>query len=90
MNERVLSARGSAAVDFNLDGKMDVVIANNNDYPSLLLNDTHAETNWIGIKCIPINKCQTALIEVNSTKYTAPFAVKQAFASQSEIGRAHV
>ena len=85
MNERVLSARGGAAVDFNLDGKMDVVIANNNDYPSLLLNDTHTETNWIGIKCIPINKCQTALIEVNSTKYTAPFAVKQAFASQSAV-----
>lgn len=85
VNERVLSARGGAVFDFNLDGKMDVVIANNNDYPSLLLNTTNTDTNWIGIKCIPFNKCQRALIEVNGTKYAAPFAAKQAFASQSAV-----
>lgn len=85
VNERVLSARGGAVFDFNLDGMMDVVIANNNDYPSLLLNSTSTNTNWIGIKCIPINKCQSALLEVNGTKYNAPFAVKQAFASQSAV-----
>ena len=84
-NERVLSARGGAVFDFNLDGKMDVVISNNNDYPSLLLNTTNTDANWIGIKCIPVNKCQHAQIEVNGKKYTDPFAVKQAFGSQSAL-----
>lgn len=85
VHERVLSARGGAVFDFNLDGRMDVVIANNNDYPSLLVNSTNTNTNWIGIKCIPINKCQSALLEVNGIRYDAPFAVKQAFASQSAV-----
>lgn len=83
VNERVLSARGGAVFDSNLDGRMDVVIANNNDYPSLLLNTTTTNTNWIGIKCMPVNKCQSALIKVNGIRHNAPFAVKQAFASQS-------
>lgn len=82
-NMRNLSARGGATFDLNLDGKIDIVIANNNDYPSLLVNQSPINSPWLGLKCIPINQCMNVDISVNDSTFTNPFKIKQAFASQS-------
>lgn len=82
-NMRNLSARGGATFDINLDGKIDVVLANNNDYPSLLVNQSSITSPWLGLKCVPSNQCMDISISVNENVFRAPFKIKQAFASQS-------
>ena len=55
---RPLSARGLALGDFNNDGAVDVLIANNDDAPVLLRNNVGAKNHWLGLhlvgkKCNP-------------------------------------
>ncbi len=44
------SARGLAVGDFNNDGAIDVLVANNGGAPALLQNNAAAGNNWIGVK----------------------------------------
>ncbi len=43
-------ARGLAVGDFNNDGRVDVLIANNGDPPVLLKNNAGAGNHWVGLK----------------------------------------
>jgi hypothetical protein len=48
----MFSSRGCAFGDFNNDGKIDVVIVNMNDPPSLWRNDTQTANNSVLVKLI--------------------------------------
>jgi hypothetical protein len=43
-------ARGLAVGDFNNDGRVDVLVANNGEAPVLLKNNAGAENHWLGLK----------------------------------------
>ncbi len=45
-----LAARGLASGDFDNDGSVDVLIAQNNDAPILLRNNAGREDHWLGIR----------------------------------------
>jgi enediyne biosynthesis protein E4 len=47
---RVFPARGLAVGDFNNDGRLDVLIANNGEPPVLLRNNAGAANHWLGVK----------------------------------------
>jgi hypothetical protein len=44
-----MASRGLALGDFNNDGAIDVLIANNNEPPVLLRNEAGAQNNWLGL-----------------------------------------
>jgi hypothetical protein len=48
--QRFYPARGLAVGDYNNDGAVDVLIANNGGPPVLLRNEAAAGNNWLGIK----------------------------------------
>jgi enediyne biosynthesis protein E4 len=48
--KRPLSARGLAVGDFDNDGRVDVLIAENGGAPLLLKNNTGAGNGWLGLK----------------------------------------
>jgi len=45
-----LSARGLAVGDFDNDGRVDVLLANNGMAPALLRNESGRENHWLGVK----------------------------------------
>lgn len=47
---KLFTARGLAVGDYNNDGALDVLIANNGAPPVLLRNDAGPENNWLGLK----------------------------------------
>ncbi|HEY3138373.1 MAG TPA: CRTAC1 family protein [Blastocatellia bacterium] len=47
---RPFPARGLAVGDFNNDGRLDVLIANNGKPPLLLRNDAGKENHWVGLR----------------------------------------
>lgn len=47
-----LAARGMAAGDFNNDGAVDVLVANNNDPPLLLRNSIGHQNHWLGVRLV--------------------------------------
>ncbi|MDT4968022.1 MAG: enediyne biosynthesis protein [Acidobacteriota bacterium] len=49
---RQLTGRGMAAGDFDNDGHIDVLIANNGDAPILLRNTVGVHNNWLGLQLI--------------------------------------
>jgi enediyne biosynthesis protein E4 len=49
---RPLSGRGMALGDFNNDGAVDVLIANNDDAPLLLQNNAGRQNHWLGLRLI--------------------------------------
>ncbi len=53
---RMLVSRSLACADFNLDGRIDVIITNNDDYPQLLRNDCEIKGKWWGFKLGAKNK----------------------------------
>ncbi len=87
-NERVLSSRGAAYLDFNNDGALDIVINNNNDYASLLVNKIPNKANWIGFKCTPSFLCEKANITFNKKVFENAFNPQRHFMSQSAPGLA--
>jgi hypothetical protein len=48
--QRELSARGLAVGDFDNDGRVDVLIANNGLAPVLLHNEAGVENHWLGLR----------------------------------------
>jgi hypothetical protein len=48
--QRGFPARGLAVGDFNNDGRIDVLVANNGEAPLLLRNQAGAGNHWIGLK----------------------------------------
>jgi enediyne biosynthesis protein E4 len=49
---RTYTARGLAVGDFDNDGRLDVLIANNGAAPVLLRNQTGQANNWLGLKLV--------------------------------------
>lgn len=47
-----LAARGAAYADFDRDGDLDILIANNNGAPELLRNDGGNTNNWLTVRLI--------------------------------------
>ena len=50
--EKPMASRGLALGDFNNDGAIDVLIANNDEPPVLLRNEVGAHNNWLGLRLI--------------------------------------
>jgi enediyne biosynthesis protein E4 len=50
--QKPLSARGLAIGDFDNDGSVDVLIANNDDAPLLLRNKAGSQNQWLGLKLV--------------------------------------
>jgi hypothetical protein len=48
------STRSAIKLDYNNDGKMDLLLVNNNDFPQLMSNVSHDSGNWISLD-IPSN-----------------------------------
>jgi len=55
------SSRGAAFGDYNNDGKMDVLVLNLNDLPSLLRNEGGNTQNWIKLKLVGTKCNRTAI-----------------------------
>ncbi len=87
--ERVASSRGAAVLDFNLDGKMDLVIGNNNDYPTLLKNEAQSQLPWFGLKCVPAFLCKKAQLSIDGTLVEHAFVGQRTFGSFSIHGYLH-
>jgi hypothetical protein len=49
---RAMASRGLALGDFNNDGAIDVLIANNDEPPVLLHNEVGAKNNWLGLRLL--------------------------------------
>ena len=47
-----ISGRGMAIGDFNNDGSVDVLVAQNNDAPILLRNNAGRRNHWLGVRLI--------------------------------------
>ena len=47
-----MSSRGLAIGDFNNDGAIDVLIANNDEPRFLLRNEVGAQNNWLGLRLV--------------------------------------
>ncbi len=45
-------SRGLAVGDFNNDGRLDVLVANNGEAPLLLRNNSSPENRWVGLKLV--------------------------------------
>ena len=55
------SSRGAAFGDYNNNGRIDALVLNLNDYPSLLLNEGGNKQNWIKIKLVGTKCNRTAI-----------------------------
>ena len=53
---KMYAARGLAAGDFNNDGRIDILVANNGGAPLLLRNQSGSGNHWLGIRLIG-NSC---------------------------------
>lgn len=59
------SSRSAVALDYDLDGRPDLAIANNNDFPQLLHNDSAKAENWIGLWLPQSGRWANARVRVN-------------------------
>ncbi len=82
-NERILSSRGAATLDMNNDGKLDIIVNNNNDYPSLLINKTESNNSWIGLRCSPSYLCNNSKVSLDKNLLGKVFKRTTNYASQS-------
>ena len=54
-------SRGCAFGDFDNDGRVDVVVNNIDDTPSLLRNETPTEGGWLSVKCVGTRSNRSAI-----------------------------
>lgn len=54
-------SRGAAFGDYDVDGDIDVLVANINDSPSLMRNDTEAKNHWIRLQLIGSESNKSAI-----------------------------
>ena len=54
-------SRGAAFGDYDVDGDIDVLVANINDSPSLIRNDTEAKNHWIRLQLIGSESNKSAI-----------------------------
>lgn len=60
------STRGAVRLDFNNDGNLDILYANNNDFPQLLQNNSAEQGNWITLSLPPQNRYLYSKVKVAS------------------------
>lgn len=60
------SSRGAIKLDFNNDGQIDILFANNNDFPQLLENNSSAASRWISLQIAPQQRFQYAKVKVST------------------------
>ena len=54
-------SRGCAFGDFDNDGRVDVVVNNLDDAPSLLRNETPSDAGWLAVKCVGTKSNRSAI-----------------------------
>lgn len=54
-------SRGCAFGDFDNDGRVDVVVNNLDDAPSLLHNETPSDNSWLTVKCVGTKSNRSAI-----------------------------
>ena len=54
-------SRGAAFGDYDLDGDMDVLVANINDSPSLMRNDSELKNRWIRLNLVGLESNKSAI-----------------------------
>lgn len=54
-------SRGCAFGDFDNDGRVDVVVNNLDDAPSLLRNETPSDNGWLSVKCVGTKSNRSAI-----------------------------
>lgn len=60
------SSRGAVRLDFNNDGKIDILYANNNDFPQLLENQSTSKGNWITLSLPPENRYNYSKVNLSA------------------------
>ncbi len=83
-------SRGAAFGDYDVDGDIDVLVANINDFPSLLRNDTETENHWIRLHLVGSESNKSAIgarVVVYSDGFTQTDEVRSgaSFLSQSSM-----
>ena len=73
-------------LDVNNDGLLDIAVANNNDFASLLVNLTPTTAPWVGLKCVPVHLCERVAISTRSQWFRDPFVAQRHYLSQSATG----
>lgn len=60
------SSRGAVRLDFNNDGKIDILYANNNDFPQLLENKSKLKGHWITLSLPPENRFHFSKVKLTA------------------------
>jgi enediyne biosynthesis protein E4 len=86
------SSRGCAFGDFNNDGRVDVLILNMSQPPSLLRNDGRAGRHWLSVKCVGTKSNRTAIgarvaVEAGGRRQIREVLSGSSYLSQSDLRR---
>ncbi len=88
------SSRGLVSVDLNNDGKLEIIVSNNNDALQILENKNTNKHAWLGLDLLSQNTKQNlygAVVEITTDLFTLKrrLGTKQSFLSQSDP-RVHI
>ncbi len=74
-----INARGMAIADFDADGKLDCITANEGAMPTLLRNVSDAKNNWLKIKFVGDVSKKTPKDAIGSTVFVTTGKLRQRF-----------